>query len=295
MPVRTKWLLGLAAAALLAGAWIAGDRDQAVTLEELAGRLPQTDRLVARIDVAALRHAGLLEKLAGKAGLEEGEYQQFVAGTGFDYRTDLDTVLTSYSSQETHFFLIGRFDWAKIRDFAGKQGGVCGRRGCRLDSPTPGRQISFTSINSTTMALASSSDGDAVRRLASPAEPMASLPRDPVWMLLPAAALKDKDGMPAGTRTIASAVEDANRVVLGIGPKDSRFEARLEARFPTGPQATAAQKQLQSATDLLNKMMARDKLAPNPKNLTSVLSGGQFRVDGAVLSGTWPVESALLE
>ncbi len=292
---RSKWLLAVASAAALAGVWFFSGHERKVSLEELAGRLPHADRLLARFDVAALRRAGLLDKLAGKAGVEEAEYKQFVASTGFDYRTDLDSALVAYSNAETLFFLTGRFDWTRLRDFVAKQGGDCGGGMCRMESSTPGRRISFARINEETLALASSTEADGVRRLASAAQPMQAMPGDPVWVLLPAPALKDKDGLPAGTRAIASAVEDAERVVLGIGSKDNRFEARLEARFHAEQQADAARRQLQTTTELLNKMLTRDKLTPNPRNLTGVLSGGHFRIEGPVLKGTWPVDPAFLE
>jgi hypothetical protein len=250
---------------------------------------------MAHLDVQALRRSGILERLVGKAGVEDGDYQQFVKETAFDYRKDLDRVLLSYTPRETHFFLLGRFDWKRLETYATKQGGTCARGVCRLDSSTPGRKISFRLVRPGILALASSPDGNAVLRLDSKAEPMSDLPPQPVWLYLPSAVLKDKDSLPTGTHAIATAVMDAERVTLGIGPKDSRFEALLEARCPNPEYAAQARRQLESVTALLNKMMARDKLAPNPRNLTGVLAGGVFAVEGARLTAAWPIATEFFE
>lgn len=266
-------------------------RDKSYTTAELAGRLPHTDRIVARIDVDALRRSGFLERLAGQAGVEEADYRQFVSQTGFDYRKDLDAVLAAYTTGETHFFLTGRFDWKKLQQYAGS----CREGVCVMDSSTAGRRISFARVNSNTLALASSADGDAVRRLLGAADPVVNLPADPVWLLIPPPVLRAKQSLPAGTHTFATAVEDADRATLGIGPKDKNFEARLEARFSSDQAATSSMRQVQAATTLLNKMLSRDKLTPNPRNLTGVLSAGQFKAEGAILRGTWPIDAAFFE
>lgn len=294
MPRFKAWQwIAVAAAAALGGYYFL--YQPALSLADLAGRIPHDDRVMAQLDVQALRRSGLLERLAGKAGLEESDYQQFVKETGFEYRKDLDRVLLAYTRRETHFFLMGRFDWKRLEAYAVKQGGACSWGVCRLDSSTPGRKVSFRLIRPGILALASSPDSNAVLRLDSKAEPMADLPPQPVWILLPAAVLKDKEALPTGTHTIATAVMDAERVTLGIGPKDGRFEALLEARCVNAEYATQAMRQLESATALLNKMMARDKLVPNPRNLTGVLAGGRFRTEGTRLTAAWPIATEFFE
>jgi hypothetical protein len=53
----------------------------------LLSRFPAGDALAISIDVATLRAAGMLEE--SKTPLEP-DYKQFLDGTGFDYKRDLD-------------------------------------------------------------------------------------------------------------------------------------------------------------------------------------------------------------
>ena len=83
-------------------------------------RFPAEEGVVASIDVAALRRAGLLAD--SKTPLEP-EYRQFLEGTGFDYRRDLDSVLASFSKGGNFFIARGHLNWTKLREYAARQGG----------------------------------------------------------------------------------------------------------------------------------------------------------------------------
>ncbi|HVW83739.1 MAG TPA: hypothetical protein VHB50_03625, partial [Bryobacteraceae bacterium] len=103
-------------------------------LPKLLSRFPQEDATVVDINFALLRHAGLLAD--SKAALEP-EYKQFLDGTGFDYRRDLDLMVGSFSKSGNFFIARGRFDWDKLRNYAQKQGGSCYEQLCRMQGSTP--------------------------------------------------------------------------------------------------------------------------------------------------------------
>ena len=60
------------------------------------------------IDFAALRKAGLLAH--SKTCLSKPDYKQFLEGTGFDYKRDLDSLIASFSHSGNYFIARGRFN-----------------------------------------------------------------------------------------------------------------------------------------------------------------------------------------
>jgi hypothetical protein len=67
------------------------------------------------IDVGAMRSSGILEKLVGTTVGEEQEYRDFVQGSGFDYKADLNQVMLSSAGGVHYFVLEGRFEWNKLK------------------------------------------------------------------------------------------------------------------------------------------------------------------------------------
>lgn len=267
------------------------------SLAGLYARIPQDGRVITYIDVRALRTGGILDLLAGGKGPEEPDYQQFVADTGFNYKRDLDQLLIASIKGETHAWLNGRFDYPRLEAYARKQGGSCTGGICRLNGSTPGRYLSFSRYRAHTLAFASSADPEAVKRLlAEPsALPQPSLPSQPVWFVLPTAVLKDESLLPTGTHTFATALADAERVTLAIGPQDQRLEAFLDVSYQNPGQARQAMRELQAATTLLQRMIAREHKQPNVRDLSGILTKGEFHADGARLTGKWPIERVFLE
>jgi hypothetical protein len=297
LTARLKLLV--AAAAVVAVSGVAYWRISARPLShaEMLGRLPLAGRVVVRLDVAALRASGLLDSLAGSANLEEPEYRQFRTETGFDYRRDLDTALVSHSPNEVSFLLTGRFEWSKLEAYARKQGGSCGNGICRVKSSTPGRTVSFARINASTLAMASSIETDAVRTMLAPPAPVVDTeyPRDPVWFVIPSERLHDEKILPTGTRMFATALGNPDRLTLAIGPKGDGFIATLSARYPSIEHAAQTLIELNAATKLLQRLLRLEHKEPNPRDLTGVLSRGDFRVEGERLTATWPIERVFFE
>lgn len=263
----------------------------------MLGRLPLAGRVIVRIDVAALRASGLLEALAGSANIEEADYKGFLNDTGFDYRRDLDTVLLSHSPTEVSFLLTGRFQWSKLEAYAQKQGGSCSGGLCRVKGSTPGRMVSFARINGSTLAMASSIEPDAARTMLAPPAPVVDTeyPNDPLWFVIPTERLRDEKILPTGTRMFATALGSPERLTLAIGAKGSAFVATLSARYPSVEQAAQTLIEMDAATKLLQRLLRLEHKEPNPRDLTGVLSKGEFRVEGGRLTASWPIERVFFE
>jgi hypothetical protein len=143
----------------------------------LLSRFPAENGLVLRADFSVLRRAGLLAP--SKTPLEP-DYKQFVDGTGFDYKRDLDFVIVSLSASGNFFIARGRFDWNKLRDYAMRQGGSCYEQLCRMPGSTPERRISFLPLRGDTIALAVGTNDLEAARLTRPGDPVTTpLPSAP--------------------------------------------------------------------------------------------------------------------
>jgi hypothetical protein len=286
------------AAAVLAGLaalkWnaVRGFSDPRIVLS----RFPVEDAVVVNADFAAVRGAGLLTE--SKLPLEP-DYKQFLDGTGFDYRKDLDAVTASFSKSGNFFIARGRFNWAKLRDYAAHQGGSCYQDLCRMPGSTPERRISFLPLRDDTMALAVSTDDLAANRLTKPGNPVtAALPSAPVWMIIPGTALHDTAAVPPGLRLMLSALTNADRLVVTLEPSGGNLDAKMldvkmEATCRSKDDAHVLASQLRSVTAKLKEALQQNKDAQGDE-LVKVLVGGQFDDRGALVDGTWPFSKSLI-
>ena len=127
----------------------------------------------------------------------EPDYKQFVEGTGFDYKRDLDSVTASFSRSGNYFIARGRFHWAKLRDYAVRQGGSCYQDLCRVQGSRPDRHISFLPLRNDAIALAVSTNDLAATLLTKTGQPVtAAIPAAPVWISVPGAELRRQDALP---------------------------------------------------------------------------------------------------
>ncbi|MBI3281157.1 MAG: hypothetical protein HYZ57_15085 [Acidobacteria bacterium] len=280
--------------AIVAGLLVFGHKGR-LSSQDLAGYLPRPDSPRFFLDFAALRESGVLDRLVGSRIAEEPEYRKFVEGTGFDYRTDLDRVLGTVEGETVRLVVTGRFNWRRLIAYANGSGGNCHNGFCRVPGSTPKRAISFYPIRPDVMALAFAPDGYAassIQRNGGPAN--LAVPAQPVWLFLPAAALKSAATLPQGTRLIARALEAAENVWLTMGPDGERFEIAMDVTCRTPEEAATMKAQLEGVTAMLQKLIARESQTPNPADLSGVLTAGKFeRRDRRVL-GRWPVERAFL-
>jgi hypothetical protein len=297
---RRAWLpIALAVALCAAAAWgVYWYRGRVpATPAGMLARLPTGDAVVVQIDFTSLRQSGILRMLAGSRAAQDSEYLDFVRRTAFDYTRDLDLALASFAPGASYFLLKGRFDWPRLRAYAADSGGGCGDGVCRMPGSAPERNISYTLLRGNLLALAVGRDPGAVTalRTAPRQTPAIEIPGEPVWVYLSPAALTSSAALPSGTRMFTRGLEKADSCVLALGPENQRFAAKLRVRCRTGQDAAALAESLGRTTALLGQMIARENHAPNPRDLSGVLTAGVFRQDGLRVYGYWPLERAFVE
>ncbi|HTA42165.1 MAG TPA: hypothetical protein VK789_06950 [Bryobacteraceae bacterium] len=260
----------------------------------LLSRFPAEDALVLSADFAMLRRAGLLTASKGPI---EPEYNQFLDGTGFDYRRDLDTLIASFSHSGTFFIARGRFDWKKLRDYALRQGGSCYQDLCRMQGSTPERHISFLPLRNDALALAVSTNDLAATRLTKTTAPVnVPLPSAPVWVSVPGSELRRQNSLPPEMHYMLSALTNADRVVLTFGPEGQGIVAEMDATCRTQDDARVLESQLRSMTGLLKEALTRDKTRSASDNeLAATLIAGRFAQTDRRVTGKWPVQKSLLD
>lgn len=263
----------------------------------LLKRIPGGDGLVLYIDFASLRNAGILKMLSMPSVSQEPEYQLFVRKTEFDYTQDLDTAMVAFTPSGKYLLLAGRFDWNSLRAYVKGEGGQCYNSFCKLNGSTPDRRISFFPLRANLMAMAVSPDESAAIRLQSVAPgPEQEVPAGaPVWLSIPAAALRSRDALPSGTRMFVRTVENARSVTLAFFPEQQRLSAKLNVRCGSSEDARQMADQLAQTTRLLRDAIAREHGRPNPADLSGVLSSGSFRAEGDRVFGYWPIERSFVE
>lgn len=247
---------------------------------------------VLSIDFAALRRGGVLT--SAKIDLEP-EYKQFLQGTGFDYRRDLDQVTASISKSGNFFLVRGRFDWTKLHDYVQRQSGSCYEQLCRMQGSKPERLISFLPLRDDFMALAVSSDDLAATRLTRTGTPVNTpLPSAPVWLSLPGETLRQPGLMPPGMRLMLSALNTADRIIVTVSAYSGGIEARLDAACHTKDDAGALASQLRNTAVLIREGIRNKTVAPDD-DLASVLAAGTFGQTGNHVAGRWPVPRNLID
>jgi hypothetical protein len=294
------WLLVLGVVSLCAaGVWLVDHYHNRVidSRAALLARLPADRAVILEIDFAALRRAGLMDLLANSKAPEEADYKQFVSKTEFDYTQDLDLALASFGPTGKYFLLKGRFDWNRLNAYARSEGGDCYNTLCQMRGSTPDRKISFFPLLPGIMALAVAKDPDAAGKLKGVPEPLRAVPApaEPVSLTFSPAALKGVGSLPTGTQIFARTLEDAEQIVLSLGPKGKDFQLTLSAQCRTSHDAELLAAEMERNTALLRSMIARENRTPNPRDLSGVLTEGTFAHDGVRATGRWPISHGFVE
>ncbi len=265
--------------------------------QDLFRFLPQGDVTLFFANVAALRQAGYLALFEKTKTQQEGEYTRFVQQTGFDYTRDLDAVAGAADSRQTVFLLRGRFEWGKAQEYARKHGGSCSGNSCTMPTSTPGRRASFRSIQPDVLALAVSSNADAVNSVARAQQRFASISDAPVWIRPSHTVLSNPTQLPMPLRILAISLQSSDSVVLSLRPGDGGVVAlfiQIDAACANAATADTARTQLESNTSLLKRELTREHKQPDPADLTGLLAAGTFQVVNKHLIGSWPVRRELL-
>ena len=255
-------------------------------------RFPAEPSAVLQANFALLRRGGQLN--AQKIELEP-EYKQFVEGTGFDYRRDLDQVTASFSQSGNFFLVRGRFDWARLQGYVRLQGGDCYQQLCRMQGSKPERHISFLPLREDVMALAVSSDDLAATHLSETRHPVSTpLPDAPVWLVLPGSVLRQPGLLPPGMRLLLSGLTAAERMIFTITAATGGMEARLDAACLTKDDAGLLASQLRNTARVVREGIAGKTVAADD-DLAKTLAVGAFEQNGNRVTGRWLLAKGLLE
>lgn len=267
------------------------------TVADLASRMPPVEAPVVYVDLRAVRAAGLLPLVARTDSGQEADYQDFVKETGFNYARDLDAALVTFPNGEIFALLRGRFDWARLIGLVSRRGGDCYNGFCQLRTAKPNRWISFFAVTPSIMALAVSRDPWAASVMISERQPapLPPPPPDPVWMTISGGALERAGWLPAGTRAFVSPMVSAERVTLALRAASGGYEAALEVRCRSEEQAARLARHLAEVTETLRRLIELEKKAPNPRDLSGVLTAGSFSSRGTRVEGRWPVPGEFLQ
>ncbi|MBI5283047.1 MAG: hypothetical protein HY858_15280 [Candidatus Solibacter usitatus] len=291
--------IGAAVAAIVLPACVAGGVwwfAFRMTPARMAAMLPRSDAPVLYLDFAALRAAGVLDALAGTAGVEEPEYRKFVETTAFDYRKDLDAALLAFRPGDTLLVVKGSFDPGRLAAYAWSNGGRCAGELCSVQGSAPERQVSWIPMRrGALLAMAVSPDPMAAALLNTGSAPPAfTPPSSAVWLYLPGPQLRGGAALPPGLSAMLSSLEGAERALLSAGVAQDGFEILLEAPCADNGKAAEIAARLTRTTEMFVKLLARDGKKPDPADLSGLLAGGVFEARGAVARGRWPLSRAFL-
>lgn len=290
-------VLSLVACALVAGGIYWYRARKAAEPSDLVAYLPTADASVIYIDVDALRRSGILSMVAGSKTAEDPDYQQFVKETNFDYRQDLDAVAAAFKDGRVYFALRGRFHWKNLRDYATHQNGSCHKDFCVVAGSQPNRRISFYLLKPDVMAMAISPDDFGAYQVTGESGKLAlAAPKQPVWALIPSAALQSMDALPAAAKVYVPALQGAQQIVFSIGADQAQqLQLGIHVTCTDAPAATALLAQLEATTKTLRDLLTKQHQKPDPADLTGVLVAGNFRRDERQVYGAWPIPKAFVD
>lgn len=291
------WLLVLLLAGVCLATWsgVAWYRSRRLTTAELLKRMPAIDSLVVYLDFEKLRQAGLIQLLDGSKAGEDPSYQDFSRKTDFHWAQDLDNAILAVAPSGKYIVARGRFNWKNLRSYVDSEGGKCYNTTCRMQGSAPDRQISFLPLQSNLMAMAVSTDDNAVSRLTgSIGGPAPEVPDAPIWLRIPASLLRS-DSLPEGTVSFARSVADADSVTLSFAPEGKRLAARLKVACRNEVDAARIVQDLSKKTEVLRSLIAHAHGTPNPADLTGVLTAGSFQASGRTVLGYWPIEPIFVQ
>lgn len=277
---------------LVMGRW-GGDPDTA----ELLRRLPMRRALTIHVDLTALRKTGLDELLLGSKVAEEPEYQRFVAESGFDWKRDLDAVTACKRGNDWYFFVRGRFDMDKLRNYALSRGGTCRNGVCEAYGATPGRRVSFYPLTNRLLAVASSTTVGAVYTLQTKGQPdwAGGVPEGPVWVSFTGDVAAGDPQLPAGGRLFGKVLAETERTTFSATAGAAGLALTMRAHCANPIVAGNVKSQLEGVTKEFKDYFARVGQPVSNADLSGLLLAGEFAVEGSDVRGKWPLHMELLK
>ena len=303
VPIFMK--IGAALAAVLGvilGVWAYWFYTRPYDAVRLVQCLPSDRSLHVYLNVGLLRSAGILDLLAGSQGAEEPDYKKFVEQTGFDYRTDLDAVAAGFRDGDEYFVVQGRFKWNQLAGYAQSHQGKCevgdSGRMCSMPASQPGKTISFALLRGDVLALAVARDPQGVRVIFPGFwKDPPKIPTVAIWVSAPPYIFADANSLPAGLGPFRTQLAQARGTIFTLGPSQDpkEFELHMTVDCTASDDAAKMAAQFSSVTDLLKKMLDRDKLKPTSADLSGVLVAGHFEAQKDQVTGTWPIGRKFIE
>ncbi|MGC2662094.1 MAG: hypothetical protein WA324_29375 [Bryobacteraceae bacterium] len=267
---------------------------------DMVALLPQKGQTIVYANVSLLRQAGLPDLFASST--EDAEYRQFVTETHFDYRKDMDALAAAIGKDQYYFAVRGRFDWPRLKAYARAHGGACTGDVCSTPTSKPGRWSSFFPIQANVMALAVSTDRDAVSILHPHGRiTPAAMPSRPVWAKVSHSLLDDPAAFPAPVEIFAAPLAQAREVVVSAGGDQAMegetkgWSIQLAADCASPMQARLLRDHLEERTGILRRAMAREHNAALNAGLMGMIADGSFRLAENKVVGIWPVHKELLD
>lgn len=281
----------LGAAILGAGLWLR--HQQQASLPVLLSHLPSQNAVLGFASVEALRVSGLLQTDASPQ-MREPEYEAFIRKSGFNWERDLDAIVWSSTADARFFFVTGRFDWERLREFVKEEGGECRDSFCTVAGSQPDRQISFFPWHASVMALAVSPDRYAADRLRLEYRHSFEPPAAPFWMHFTGGALQDANPGAPGLKGFLRLLEQAESATLFLESRGEAFSLELRAQCENAERAGALQRDFSKLTEWLNTLLRIEKQDPGEAELASVLSSGTFEAKESTMEGSWPIRREFL-
>jgi hypothetical protein len=289
-----------ASAAIGAGIYFYYVRPQYKQPGELVGLLPRSDAVLFYADVEMLRTAGILKNLEGVKSVQEADYRNFVAGTGFDYERDLDAIAVASVPNQVFAVLRGRFDWKRLPAYAKQQGGNCKGTYCQVPNPKSGRWLSFFPIRSNVMAIAASADTNAAYSLLPRrGAPAFIAPAYPAWIQVPHRVIEHPDALPAAAQVFMRSLSPASQVTFGIEsppdqPRDG-FLVRMMAQYSSDREAQNVSEHLTRLARLLGALASKNRQDADDQGLGELLKSAAFVAGDSQVKGQWRLSRSFLD
>lgn len=266
----------------------------------MAAALPHDNSVIFYADLNAIRQADLLAQLVGTKSVEELDYRKFVTESGFDYKTDLDRFAIAFQDKSRFAVAVGRFDWTKIKNYALQSKAQCTNGVCEIKGNPLENLVSFYPMQGSALAMASTPNPGGVYSVA-PNKTAGKLSDPwpttaPVWIWVPGSIWRDPSKLPTGAKLFASALAPSTNALFTVEPTDRGKNLTLQVSINCTSEQDAKKvlQQLEEATTLLRKMLARDGLKPTPADLAGLLINGKFQIENTRVRGQWPLEMALI-
>jgi hypothetical protein len=158
------------------------------------------------------------------------------------------------------------------------------------------RYVSFYPLRADAMAVAFSGDEWATLDIAPhPAPDNLPAPDQPIWISVSGPALHDVNALPTGARSFVTPLESAENITVSIGPSDDHLQVNLNVACASETAASDLVTKLEGATNMLRKMLERENMKPNPRDLSGLLVTGNFRRQDRRVVGVWPMQRAFIE